>query len=338
MNKSLILLLASTGLIACMENKDKEEFTLNGSTKGIDEGTKLLLINTLDDKIIDSTIVSDNEFQMTGTLEKPPTRALLRTVDFSEYRFIWLENREMNFHARNSNFRNAEISGSETENLAQILHEQTDVIESREKRLKIEMEFVKSHPNSIVSASILAVYATSWGKEITSELFIKLSQENKESEYGKNISNYIKLNKNPKIGEEFVDFTMKDENGQSKKLSDLKGKSLLLEFWASWCGPCRKENPNLLQTYKRFHPGGFEIFAVSLDNDKDSWIKAIQEDSLTWHHVSDLKGDANAASLIYGVGGIPDNFLIDKNGIIVARNLRGAELNKKLLEIIRALR
>ena len=118
-------------------------------------------------------------------------------------------------------------------------------------------------------------------------------------------------------------------------MSELNGKVILLEFWASWCGPCRQENPNLVKTYNIFNPKGFEIFAVSLDEDKESWLKAIQEDNLKWKHVSDLKGSRNEASLIYGINGIPDNFLISENGEIIGRNLRGDKLNQKLKEILK---
>ncbi len=110
----------------------------------------------------------------------------------------------------------------------------------------------------------------------------------------------------------------------------------MVDFWASWCGPCRGENPNVVAAYKKYHDKGFEIFGVSFDTDKDKWLKAVEDDKLTWFHVSDLKGWGNAAGKIYGVRGIPHSVLIDKEGIIVAKNLRGEELHKKLEEIFNA--
>ena len=183
-------------------------------------------------------------------------------------------------------------------------------------------------------AYVLSVYSTTWGKEKTKELFDNFSTENKNTKYGKSIARYIELNKNPNIGENYVDFEMEDTNGETKKLSDLEGKLVLLEFWSSNCGPCRKENPNLVKTYKKFKPKGFEIFAVSQDTKKESWLKAIEKDKLPWLQVSDLKGRDNSASLVYGINGIPDNFLIDPSGIIVGRNLRGERLNEKLNELL----
>jgi thiol-disulfide isomerase/thioredoxin len=116
-------------------------------------------------------------------------------------------------------------------------------------------------------------------------------------------------------------------------LSDYKGKILLLEFWASWCGPCRKENPDLVEVYRHYKGKGFEILGVALDKDKSEWLDAIDHDELPWTNVCDLQGDRNEAAIIYGVSAIPANFLIDRNGIVLARNLRSEELAETLRKI-----
>lgn len=316
--------------LSCNE-KPKAEFSLTGTTKGIENGTVLYL--DYDNKVLDSTKVENNSFTFNTKLPNYPLQLWLRTKNYSSYRAFWAENKPMNFLATGADFKKANITGSEIEKLSQTLYQSTDSL-SREERIKKEMEFVKEHPNSIVSAHILSVYSTTWGKEKTSELFGQFSEENKKSEFGQQIGRYIELNKEPKIGDQFADFKMKDQNGNIRALSDIKGKVVLLEFWASWCGPCRKENPNLVKTYEKFQPKGFEIFAVSLDEDKESWLKAIEKDSLNWTHVGDLKGQGNEASLIYGINGIPDNFLIAENGEIIGRHLRGEELDQKLKEIL----
>lgn len=134
-------------------------------------------------------------------------------------------------------------------------------------------------------------------------------------------------------GNEAPDFTMDDPDGNPVSLSSFKGKVLLVDFWASWCGPCRRENPNVVRLYNKYHEKGFDILGVSLDRGRDPWLKAIDTDGLVWHHVSDLKGWSNSAAQLYGVSSIPHTVLLDKEGRIIARNLRGETLEAKLREL-----
>ncbi|WP_228851802.1 TlpA disulfide reductase family protein [Aegicerativicinus sediminis] len=328
--KQLLLTITAILSISCQE-EPKQEFSLTGKTNGIKDGTYLYLDH--ENITIDSTLVTDNAFEFTTPLASSPMSLWLHTKDFSNYRSFWAEDKPMTFDASKSDFRHATITGSESEELSAALYSEIDSL-PRKERLQKEMEFVKNHPNTIVSASMLAIYSTTWGKQKTTELFDQFSEENKASKYGQAVQCYIELNKDPKIGDQFADFKMENTDGELQSLSASKAKVTLLEFWASWCGPCRKENPNLVKTYNTYKPKGFEVFAVSLDESKEDWLQAIESDSLQWVHVSDLKGQSNEASLIYGINGIPDNFLIDQNGEIIARNLRGDELNNKLNEIL----
>ncbi|MBG7612982.1 AhpC/TSA family protein [Polaribacter sp. BAL334] len=329
--KKIILGLIIVLIVSCKE-KQKIGFSIKGKTNGFENGTLIYL--KIDNKTLDSTKVENNTFKFNTKLPLSPIKLLLHNKDFSNYRIFWAENNAMIFDASKTDFRNAKITGSEAENLSFSLNKKIETLSINERQ-KMEIEFVRSNPNSIVSADILSIYSTTWGKEKSKELFLQFSKNIKNSKYGKEIEEYLEFNKEPKIGEQFIDFESENQNGEFKKLSELKGKTVLLEFWASWCAPCRKENPKLLDIYKKYNSKGFEIFSVSLDEDKSSWIRAINEDNLIWEQVSDLKGNRNKASLIYGVSGIPDNFLISENGKIIARNLRVDKLNKKLEEILK---
>ncbi len=134
-------------------------------------------------------------------------------------------------------------------------------------------------------------------------------------------------------GAEAPDFTMETPDGKMLSLKDLRGKVVLIDFWASWCGPCRRENPNVVKAYKKYHERGFDVLGVSLDKDRKRWLDAIEKDGLIWHHVSDLQGWNNAAARLYGVSSIPHTVLVDPEGKIIARNLRGPALEQKLAEI-----
>ena len=136
------------------------------------------------------------------------------------------------------------------------------------------------------------------------------------------------------VGMEAPDIVMTDTTGVVRRLSDLRGKVVLIDFWASWCGPCRMENPNVVRVYQKYHDKGFEVFSVSLDNSREKWVQAIRKDNLLWpNHVSDLRGWSSAGGRLYGISSIPATVLVGRDGKVLARNLRGAELERKLAEI-----
>ncbi|NDV57760.1 peroxiredoxin [Bacteroides sp. 519] len=207
--------------------------------------------------------------------------------------------------------------------------------ESHESRKRKHIEYIEANLDSLASARTLANMCTTFGKEKTTELFNKLAPKVRDSDDGKIVEQYLLLNKELNIGDKFVDFEMLDSNGQNRKLSEFQGKIVLLEFWASWCGPCLSDMPYLKKTYDNYHKYGFEVFAVSLDMNKEDWLKAIEQHNLNWNHVSELDSHYNTAAFIYGVYGIPDNFLIDEKGIIKARGVRKDKLDKALEKMIK---
>ncbi|MCF8281619.1 MAG: TlpA family protein disulfide reductase [Bacteroidales bacterium] len=155
-----------------------------------------------------------------------------------------------------------------------------------------------------------------------------------EPEAAAQVAQLLKMSGSFVNGGEAPDFTMNDTEGNPVKLSDFRGKVMLVDFWASWCGPCRRENPHVVELYNHYHKKGFDVLGVSLDKSKEPWLKAIKDDGLVWNHVSDLKYWSNAAAQLYGVTSIPHTVLVGKDGKIIARNLRGEQLTAKLKEIL----
>jgi peroxiredoxin len=195
--------------------------------------------------------------------------------------------------------------------------------------------WVTQHNKSFVSPLIMILnYANNGDPVNMRNMFNGFTADVKMSYYGNFLDGIITRKEGLNIGKAAPLFSQADPDGKPIALESYRGKYVLIDFWASWCGPCRQENPNIVRTYEKFKGNNFEILGVSLDNNKDKWLKAIQDDQLTWAQVSDLKYWKNAVAVQYGVQSIPANFLLDKEGKIIAKGLRGPALEQTLEKIL----
>lgn len=212
-----------------------------------------------------------------------------------------------------------------------------------EEHQGFEKDYIKAHPSALVSAILIdkALVTRTFSLEEVEELYNGLSSEIKETRAGKKIMKALEIQKeseekakNTEVGAKAPNFSGPTPSGDNIALNDILGKATLIDFWAAWCRPCRAENPNIVNVYEKYHEKGLNIIGVSLDKTPDAWKKAIADDGLTWNHISNIAYFDDAIARLYNVNAIPAAFLLDENGVIVAKNLRGPALEAKVAELL----
>ncbi|MBS1647792.1 MAG: AhpC/TSA family protein [Bacteroidetes bacterium] len=345
-----------------------KSFVINGTIKKVNDNAYVYLSHIYNEQTqIDSALVKNEKFTFKGKTPEPNMYWITLHKNETPQLIFFADNAPITIAADADSMAHAKINGGTTQNdykhwlamqakYAEMRnglitqyngHMRSNNQEGAKKVVdtagiaerayeKGILKFIKEHPQSNVSAYAIYSVNFDWPKmDEYEEMYNVLSPQVKAGKFGKLAHDKIEgmKMKDATVGVTAANFSQPDVNGKMVSLNSYKGKVVLVDFWASWCGPCRAENPNVVAAYQKYHPKGFEILGVSLDQNKDKWLQAISNDNLTWTHISDLKGWGNEAAKKYGVTSIPFNVLIDKEGKIIAKGLRGKALDDELAKI-----
>jgi len=341
-------------------------FSIHGNLEKINSGTIYLSIYEDAKTLKDSTSIKDGKFEFDGFVTAPFFATLTMPEKQNDYFTFYIEPADITISGRADSLKLLSVKGSPVNEDDKLLNERLKTISKWEsanskiyeaafaqknkrvmdsldeidnkilvEKRKVVADFVKEHPSSMRGAmAIMENYRYYAEAKDVEPLYNYLSEDIKKSPKGKEIKEMIDVYSTVEIGKQVPEIRQQTPDGKELSLSSLKGKYVLVDFWASWCGPCRRENPNVVAAYNQFKDKGFTIFGVSYDSKKDRWIKAIKDDHLDWYQVSDLQGWKNATSDQFGIKAIPSNILLDKNGVIIGKNLFGGKLTDKLAELM----
>lgn len=337
-------------------------FTIFGKVDGWRDSSTVQLRSTQDNNVIASGTVNKGAFALAGQVTEPALYVL--AIGDAAPQHVYMENTQIKVSGTKADVANLRFEGSKSHEdfvefrntfsplMAQLNDLATQLNTTQDPTRKAQLfrmydsvknttnktvgTFIAAHRSSYVSPFLLYVTAqVADDAVVMDQRFQLLDASIRNSQIGKNLAEYITFNKIGSVGSDAMDFSQPDPEGKPLALSSLRGKYVLLDFWASWCKPCRLENPTVVKAYKKFSKKNFTVYSVSLDKEKEAWLKAIKVDNLEWTaHASDLLFWNNAAAQMYHVQGIPQNFLIDPNGKIIGKNLRGEELEAKLCQVL----
>lgn len=362
MKKLVYLSLLIAIAVSCTDNADT--YKIEGNIEGLDN-QRVYLKGPENDgyQVIDSVKSENGDFIFTGEINVP-TRHKITFDNLDAEISLFTEASEIQVDGHVDSLKKTTVKGSETQKifenyqtrLNQLQEQQRDIYykyqEAQKQGKKDSMknyenqyreldslrnsysdDFIEKHPSSVVSAYVANRVAFNYDLDELRETVKTFDPSIEPSYFVQRLKDRVEKLEKTQVGKKAPDFTMKNTEGEPVSLSDFRGQYVLLDFWAAWCSPCRAENPNVVKAYQKYKDEGFTVLGVSLDRNKENWLKAIEEDNLTWTHLSDLKGWDNKASNKYGVMSIPQNYLLDEEGVIVAKDLRGKELHNKLEEI-----
>lgn len=324
-----------------------KDFTINAEISGYPDGTTVDFLNGQTGATEMSTVLSNGKFTFTGKMDQPDFKIILFNKQ-PPFITLFLDNSNINIVGKKETIEKSVVAGSDAHDAFNKFNTSLEPYQSafyengeydsaiHANALKVITDFVNTHKNSFITPFAVIRYNQISDDILkTEELFNKMAPAVQMSGMGQYIGQQISEGKVNGVGTLLPDFSQPDTSGLAVKLSSLRGSYVLIDFWASWCGPCRQENPNLVAAFNKYKSKKFTVLGVSLDKTKPAWMDAIHADGLTWTHISDLQGWQNAVAQQFQIFSIPQNYLIDPDGKVIGKNLRGPALDRKLAKVLK---